>query len=302
MKVALFCGGLGMRLRDYDENLPKPMVTIGYRPILWHVMKYYAHFGHKDFVLCLGHKADVIKRYFLEYDECLSNDFHLSEGGERVELVNSDIHDWRITFVDTGVASPIGERLRRARPHLEEEPMFLANYTDCLTDMDLGAFIDYARAQDRIAAFVTVAPNVSQHYVTAHGGIVQTLTDVHATALRVNGGYFAFRREIFEYLRPGEELVDGPFQRLIAEQQLVAYEYDGFWKAMDTFKDKQQLDELVRTDAPPWALWRPSAAAAPAPISSEPMLRRRRRLRIRPGPATLAPFRARSTDAPEGTS
>jgi glucose-1-phosphate cytidylyltransferase len=300
VKVVLFCGGLGMRLRDYDENLPKPMVTIGYRPILWHVMKYYAHFGHKDFVLCLGHKADVIKRYFLDYDECLSNDFHLSEGGERVELVNSDIDDWRITFVDTGTASPIGERLRRVRPYLEGESMFLANYTDCLTDMDLNAFVDYFCAQDRTAGFVTVVPNVSQHYVTADGGIVRSLTDVHATALRVNGGFFAFRQEIFDYLRPGEELVDGPFQRLIGEEQLVAYEYDGFWKAMDTFKDKQQMDELVRTDSPPWALWlgAPAAPAAAVTVGAAGVMRRRRRLRVRPG-SMVSPLRRRSSDLPE---
>ncbi len=103
MKVVLFCGGLGMRLRDSGENLPKPMVAIGYRPILWHVMKYYAHYGHKDFILCLGYRGDVIKNYFLNYSECLSNDFVLSEGGKKLELMASDIHDWKITFVDTGL-------------------------------------------------------------------------------------------------------------------------------------------------------------------------------------------------------
>jgi glucose-1-phosphate cytidylyltransferase len=112
MKVVLFCGGLGTRLRNYDENIPKPMATIGYWPIMWHLMKYYAHFGHKDFVLCLGYKADVIKQYFLQYNEALSNDFVLGDGGKRVELLNSDIHDGRITFVDTGPTTPIGERLQ----------------------------------------------------------------------------------------------------------------------------------------------------------------------------------------------
>src|SRR6185437_8191049 len=110
MKVVLFCGGMGMRLKEYSESVPKPLVTIGYRPILWHVMKYYAHYGHKDFILCLGYKADAIKNYFLSYDECLSNDFILTDGGRNVTLLNNDLHDWRITFVDTGIASNIGQR------------------------------------------------------------------------------------------------------------------------------------------------------------------------------------------------
>ena len=135
MKVVLFCGGLGMRLRDYSETIPKPMVNIGYRPILWHVMKYYAHYGHKDFILCLGHRADAVKNYFLNYNECASNDFVLSGGGKNLELLNSDIHDWRITFADTGIHSNIGQRLRAVEMHLEGEEEFLANYCDGLTDL-----------------------------------------------------------------------------------------------------------------------------------------------------------------------
>jgi glucose-1-phosphate cytidylyltransferase len=256
MKVVLFCGGLGMRLRDYDENLPKPMVTIGYRPIMWHLMKYYAHYGHKDFILCLGYKADVIKQYFLNYNEALSNDFVLAKGGENVKLLNSDIHDWRITFVDTGASSPIGERLLRVQPHLEGEEMFLANYTDCLTDMHLPTFIQQFCARGKVAGFVTVAPQVTFHYVAANDGIVTKLTDVRSTPLRVNGGFFAFRQGIFDYVRNNEELVDGPFHRLIEKSELYAYEHEGFWKAMDTFKDKQQLDELLARGNPPWEVWR----------------------------------------------
>src|SRR2546425_10867042 len=122
MKVVLFCGGMGMRLRDYDENVPKPMVPIGYRPILWHVMKYYAHFGHKDFILCLGHRADAIKNYFRNYDECVSNDFVLSDGGRRLELLHSDIGDWRITLVDTGINANIGQRLKAVEPNIRVDP------------------------------------------------------------------------------------------------------------------------------------------------------------------------------------
>ena len=119
MKVVLFCGGLGLRIRD-GENVPKPMVTIGYRPILWHVMKYYAHYGHKDFVLCLGHRGDAIKNYFLNYSETVSNDFTLSEGGKKLELMASDIHDWKITFVDTGLSTNIGQRLKAVKPYVRD--------------------------------------------------------------------------------------------------------------------------------------------------------------------------------------
>ncbi|MGQ0702398.1 MAG: glucose-1-phosphate cytidylyltransferase [Gemmatimonadales bacterium] len=256
MKVVLFCGGQGMRLRDYDESIPKPMVTVGYRPIMWHLMRYYAHFGHKDFVLCLGYKADVIKQYFLNYNECLSNDFVMAEGGRRIELLNRDIQDWNITFADTGLTTPIGERLRQVRPYVAGEEMFLANYTDCLTDLDLKDLVEKFCASGRVAGFLTVAPSVSYHYVSATEGVVTSLNDVRHTALRVNGGFFIFRQAIFEYLRPGEDLVDGPFQRLINDRQLMAYEYDGFWKAMDTFKEKQQLDELQAGGNPPWEVWR----------------------------------------------
>ncbi|MGC1492550.1 MAG: sugar phosphate nucleotidyltransferase, partial [Candidatus Acidiferrum sp.] len=147
MKVVLFCGGLGMRLREYAENTPKPMVPIGYRPILWHVMKYYAHYGHRDFILCLGYRADAIKHYFLNYDECLSNDFTLSLGGKHLELFHSDIHDWNITFADTGVNANIGMRLKSVEKYLEGEEMFLANYSDGLIDLPLPNFIESFQKQ-----------------------------------------------------------------------------------------------------------------------------------------------------------
>src|SRR5690348_7468260 len=150
MKVVLFCGGLGLRIRD-AEDIPKPMVKIGYRPILWHVMRYYAHFGHKDFILCLGYRADVIKNYFVNYSEYVSNDFVLADGGKRLELFNSDIQDWRITFVDTGIHSNIGQRLKIAEQYLEGEEEFLANYSDGLTDLPLPEQLNHFRRHDKVA-------------------------------------------------------------------------------------------------------------------------------------------------------
>jgi glucose-1-phosphate cytidylyltransferase len=201
MKVVLFCGGLGMRLRDYSETIPKPMVNIGYRPILWHVMKYYAHFGHKDFILCLGHRADAIKNYFLNYNECASNDFVMSRGGKKLELFNSDIQDWRITFADTGIESNIGQRLKAVEKHLEGEDEFLANYSDGLTDLPLPQQLEHFRKHDKIASFLAVRPNLSYHLVSLQEGDSHVVSGIHAInngSVRINGGFFIFKKNIFE--------------------------------------------------------------------------------------------------------
>src|SRR5258707_10848301 len=178
MKVVIFCGGYGMRLREYSEEVPKPMVPIGYRPVLWHLMKYYAHYGHKDFILCLGYRADAVKNYFLNYNECISNDFVLSGGGKSLELFNSDIHDWRITFADTGIDSNIGQRLKAVEKYLEGEEEFLANYSDGLTDLRLDEQIDHFHQQNKIASFLCVRPNLTYHTVAitqGEGGLVRDI-------------------------------------------------------------------------------------------------------------------------------
>lgn len=257
MKVVLFCGGLGMRLREYAENTPKPMVPIGYRPILWHVMKYYAHFGHRDFILCLGYRADSIKHYFLNYDECLSNDFTLSQGGKHLELVHSDIHDWNITFADTGVNANIGMRLKAVEKYLQGEEMFLANYSDGLVDLHLPDLVDNFEKQKKTASFISVRPSLSYHVVAADAdGTVQEIKEISRSSMRINGGYFIFRKKIFEYMKEGEELVQQPFQRLIDQKQLVAHPFDGFFASMDTFKDKQVLDDLYNSGKAPWEVWK----------------------------------------------
>jgi glucose-1-phosphate cytidylyltransferase len=257
MKVVLFCGGLGLRLRDYADHIPKPMVSIGYRPVLWHIMKYFAHFGHKEFILCLGHRGDLIKQYFLNYDECLSNDFVLSKGGKSLELAHTDIQDWKITFVDTGLRSNIGQRLLAVQKHLANEELFLANYADGLTDLNLSGYLDYARQRDKTATFLSVKPNLSYHVAATNAdGLVTGIKELTQSGVRINAGFFVLKKDIFRYVRPGEELVIEPFQRLIREKQLAAYEYDGFFAAMDTFKDKQQLDSLYEGGRPPWEIWR----------------------------------------------
>jgi glucose-1-phosphate cytidylyltransferase len=257
VKVVIFCGGYGLRLRDHSETIPKPLVSIGYRPILWHSMRYYAHYGHHDFLLCLGYKADQIKDYFLRYNEALSNDFVMSRGGERVELLQRDIHDWRISFLDTGLHANIGERLLAVRPHLQAEEAFLANYGDVLTDAPLGDIVRDFMGRGKVAAFLSVQPvTYTFHLVTIdQDRVVRSIDDVRSSDLWINGGHFIFRREIFDYIEPGEDLIDKPFRRLIEDGQLLAYKHDGFWAPLDTLKDLQLLETQYESGRPPWAVW-----------------------------------------------
>ena len=230
MKVVLFCGGLGMRMRDGSHNAPKPMAMIGDRPLLWHVMRYYAHYGHTDFVLCLGYGAAAVKDYFLNYDETRSNDFVLERRRADIELFKTDISDWRITFVDTGLNSPIGERLRRVRHFVEDEAMFLANYADVLTDAPLPDMIERFTASDAVASLLAVPPQSSHHVVdVADDGLITQVTPVRDLRQWENGGYFVFRPEIFDYLSEGEDLVEDALVRLVPQRRVLAYPYKGYW-------------------------------------------------------------------------
>jgi glucose-1-phosphate cytidylyltransferase len=258
MKVVLFCGGQGVRLRDYSDQIPKPMVTVGYRPILWNIMKYYAFYGHKDFILCLGYKADVIKNYFINYDETISNDFVFTNGGKDIELQNSDIHDWRITFVDTGLNANIGMRLMQVKDYLKDEEMFLANYSDGLTDLHLPTMIDWFKEKkDITAAFMSCQSTQSFHFVDKEDdGLVNRISHVGSTPLLINTGYFIFRKNIFDYMEYGDEIVNETFKRLISKNELVSWEHKGFWVSMDTFKDKKTIDDIYDQGNPPWEVWK----------------------------------------------
>ena len=256
MKVVLFCGGLGTRLREHSDTIPKPLVNVGARPIVWHLMRYYAHYGHKDFILCLGYRGDMIREFFLHYNECLSNDFILSEGGKKVELLRSDIQDWRITFVDTGLHSNIGQRLLRVRKFLEGEKEFLANYADGLTDLPLDEYVAEFRANKVIASMLAVRTSQSFHCIHADdGGLVTSFGQLNESEFWINAGFFCLRPEIFEYIQEGEELVEQPFQRLIDRRQLSVRRYKGFWQQMDTFKDKITYDRMEARGNCPWMVW-----------------------------------------------
>jgi glucose-1-phosphate cytidylyltransferase len=262
MKVVIFCGGQGLRMREASEVAPKPMIPIGSRPVLWHVMKYYAHFGFTDFVLCLGYKAEAIKHFFLTYSEAMANDFVLSNGGANVRLLKTDIHNWSITFVDTGLNASIGQRLRVVRHLLQDDELFLANYGDTLTDADLPAMIDRAKAADVPASFLAVRPNYSFHVVSVNDdGRVRDMSDVTRSDIWINGGYFVLRREFLDELGPGEDIVEEPFQRLLARRELLAQRHEGFWAPMDTLKDKQWLESLHESGSAPWQVWDPDRVA-----------------------------------------
>ena len=244
MKVVLFCGGLGMRLRDHSDAIPKPMVNVGYRPILWHLMKYYSHFGHNEFILALGWKADYIKNYFLNYNECISNDFTLH--GDRVEMHGQDAQDWSITFVDTGLNAVVGERLRRVQPYLRGEERFLANYADGLSDVHLPDIISRHENSNAIATCMCVKPTQSFHLIDSdENEMARKITPVAETEQWMNGGFFVLNQEIFDYMKPGEDLACQPFERLIEMRKLACHNYRGFWGCMDTFKEKTSIGWLV---------------------------------------------------------
>ncbi len=253
MKVVLFCGGLGTRIREYSENIPKPMVPVGNHPILWHVMQYYTEYGHREFVLCLGYKANVIKNYFLNYKAAESSDFTISDFGSKVELIGERPPDWQVTLVDTGVWRNIGERLSAVRQFVAKEEIFLANYSDGLTDAPLTDMIARFKASGAIGCFLAVHPPISFHLAEFDGeGTVRGIRSSQQSNIWINAGYFIFRREIFDYIQPGDELVLEPFNRLIEAGKLMAYRYEGFWRAMDTLRDRQVLEEMVERGETPW--------------------------------------------------
>jgi glucose-1-phosphate cytidylyltransferase len=256
VKVVLFCGGLGTRLREHSETIPKPLVNIGYRPILWYLMKYYAHHGHTDFVICLGYRGDLIKEFFLTYEPSHSGDFSLQQGRPTFDENGSDVQDWNIQFAETGLHSNIGMRLRAVQPYLEGEKTFLANYSDQLSDLPLPEYLDKFERSKALAGFVSVRPSQSYHLATiGDGGLVTDISSVGEGDFWINGGYLVLREEIFDYMQGDEELVEEPFHRLIDEGRLYSYKYEGFWRSMDTFKDKINFDRMWGRGERPWEIW-----------------------------------------------
>jgi glucose-1-phosphate cytidylyltransferase len=226
MKVVLFCGGLGTRMREYSVELPKPLVALRGRPIVCHIMDYYARHGHHDFILCLGYKGDRIREYFAGPD-C----HEVAEGS------------WRVTLAETRLDANIGERLAQVAPLIAGEEMFLANYADGLSDFPLDRLIERVRDSDAVAGFLSVMPHHAVHFVERRDDDrVVSIRGLANPAYRINGGFFVFRREIFDFIEPGEELVEEPFRRLCERRRLVTVIHDGFWRCVDTLKDLKTLE------------------------------------------------------------
>jgi glucose-1-phosphate cytidylyltransferase len=253
MKVVLFCGGLGTRIREYSDSVPKPMIPLGHQPILRHVMQYYSDYGHDEFILCLGYKANVIKDFFLNSRPQTFADCVVSEGGRDVQLLDGVHKDWRVTLIDTGIWRNIGERLWAVRDFVRNDEIFLANYSDGLSDVDLDDMLARFRESGKLACFLAVRPPLTYHLADiAEDGRVREFRTSTTSDIWINGGYFLFRGGIFDYMREGEELVLEPFARLIAEDKLMAYKHEGFWRSMDTLRDWQALEDMVEKGNMPW--------------------------------------------------
>src|SRR6266568_5525420 len=255
-------------MRDVAPDVPKPMMPVGGRPILLQIMKFYAHFGHTDFILCLGYKSQFIKDFFRNSNECIVFESNQSGNCCQTKVLDDD-RVWNITLVETGLDASIGERLRAIKGHVGDDEMFLANYSDVLTDVPLNAMINNVIQQKKIASFLCVRPTYTSHVVTfKSNGTVADIQHIRAHDIWINGGYFVFRREVFDYLGPGEDLVEEPFRRLIDDEQLLVYRYEGFWVPMDTFKDRQSIQLLDDQGVRPWAVWETAALTVPALATS----------------------------------
>jgi glucose-1-phosphate cytidylyltransferase len=259
MQVVILCGGKGTRLREETEYRPKPMIPIGDFPILWHIMKTYAHFGHKEFVLCLGYKGQVIKDYFLNYRQVMS-DLTLKLGEkETLQFHNSCVEeDWTVTLANTGEETMTGGRVKRIEKYIKGDT-FLLTYGDGVGNIDLKALLEFHQKHGKLATLTGVRPPGRFGELTTENGLITQFNEKpQATAGRINGGFFVLSREIFRYLDGGsDELIfeQEPLRRVAADKQLMCYPHDGFWQPMDTFREFELLNQLWRSGNAPWKIW-----------------------------------------------
>ena len=257
--------GSGCECATRDTTVPKPMALVGERPLLWHVMRYYAHFGHTDFILCLGYGAAAVKDFFLNYDETRSNDFVLERGSHEPTLFRTDISDWRITLVDTGLNSPIGERLRRVRHLLADEPCLHGELRRRTHRCAVARHDRALYGDDAVASLLAVPPQSSHHAVDiGDDGVVTRVTPMRDLNHWENGGYFLFRPEIFDELKEDEDLVEDALVRLVRRGRVMAYQYKGYWSPADTVKERIHLDERYHRSDCPWMIWDPERSGLPA--------------------------------------
>ncbi len=255
MQVVIFCGGRGTRFREETEYRPKPMIEIGGRPILWHIMKMYASYGFNDFVLCLGYKQEYIRQYFLNY-EYMNNDFtiHLNSK-EKTLHHNTHAEDWKVTLVDTGPETPKGRRLKLVEPYVHGEE-FMLTYGDGVANVNVDKLLAYHRAQKKTATFTGVHP--ISRFATVQvdkKGKVAAWKEKRQIEEYVNAGFFVFKREIFAHLKKNEELEEAPMEKLTAQGKVAMYKHEEFWQCMDTYRDYLLLEGMWESGKAPWKIW-----------------------------------------------
>ena len=256
MKVVILAGGLGTRLAEETEVKPKPMVEVGGHPILWHILKHYAHYGFKEFFIALGYKGEVIKRYFLDYHS-LNGSISINLASGEVEMHERECEDWVVHLKNTGVKANTGGRVRRLRPWLSDAT-FMVTYGDGVSNIDLRALLDFHRSHGRVATVTAVRPPARFGGLLFDGeGMVTDFTEKPQIGEGwINGGFLVFEPEVFNYLDGDESTLEvDALERLAADKQLAAYRHEDFWQCMDTMRDKNLLENLWRRDAAPWKVW-----------------------------------------------
>ncbi|MFJ9450899.1 glucose-1-phosphate cytidylyltransferase [Herbaspirillum sp. NPDC101397] len=260
MKVVILCGGQGTRIRDVSDNLPKPMIPVGGLPILWHIMKYYATWGHKDFVLCLGYMGKSIKDFFLNYEQN-TRDFSLVLGGAKSIEYHTEHKeaDWRVTLAETGLDALTGARIKRIRKYIGDDENFMLTYGDGVGDINIDELLKFHQAHGKILTVTGVRPpgRFGELMHAPDGQVTEFNEKPQATGGRISGGYFVCRRDIFDYLDDREDLTfeTDPMRKLVADGQMMVFEHDGFWQPMDTYRDYSYLNNAVAINKAPWIKW-----------------------------------------------
>jgi len=260
MKVVILCGGYGTRIRDVADDIPKPMIPIGNYPILWHIMKYYAAYGHKEFILCLGYKSSIIKDYFLNY-KIHTSDFTLSLEDKESLIFHNNYQEtnWKITFAETGLQAMTGARIKKIKRYIHPDDNFFLTYGDGLSNVDLVELEKFHLTHGKILTLTGVRPagRYGELMSDETGLITEFNEKPQATEGRINGGFFVCNQRLFEFLDDREDLVfeQEPMNKLLRSKELIQYKHDGFWQAMDTFREYTLLNSLYKNNQSPWKIW-----------------------------------------------
>jgi glucose-1-phosphate cytidylyltransferase len=252
MKVVILAGGFGTRLSEYTESIPKPMVTVGGKPILWHIMNRYASYGHKDFVLALGYKAEVVKNYFLSMSSA-NSDFTLDMASGQIQVHDESNIDWKVTLVDTGLETMTGGRVKRLQKYVGNDP-FMLTYGDGLSDVNFDELTEFHKSHGKLLTVSAVRPIARFGELSMEGDLVTSFQEKpQVTRGWINGGFFVCQSEIFDYIDNDDTILERePLETISNQSQLMAFRHDGFWQCMDTKRDKDFLEELWKKKQAPW--------------------------------------------------